>query len=129
MQIFLMRERTGNWNKILSARRGDMNLVPGTLWNPEAHYRVHKGPPFVPKLSEMNRVHSFPNYFPKIHSNIILSSTIRSSNWSRLFRFSNQNIVCISRISLRATCPDHFIHLIIFGEAYEGVTEVSGLSR
>jgi hypothetical protein len=41
----------------------------------------------------------FPPYFPKIHSNIIFTSTPRSYSWSLSFRFSNQNILCISHLS------------------------------
>jgi hypothetical protein len=36
-------------------------------------------------------------YFPKIHSNIILSPMLRSSENCLPFRFSDQNFVCISR--------------------------------
>jgi len=32
-------------------------------------------------------VHTFPLYFPKIHSNIIFPSAPRSSVWSSPFRF------------------------------------------
>jgi hypothetical protein len=34
----------------------------------------------------MNAVHTFPPYFPKTHSNIILPSTPRSREWSLPFR-------------------------------------------
>jgi hypothetical protein len=33
---------------------------PALLWNLNFHYRVHKSPPLVPVLIQMNRVHSFP---------------------------------------------------------------------
>jgi len=49
--------------------------------------------------------------FPKIHSNIILPRTPSSSEWSLRFWFSDQNSVCISRLSLRFTWPAHLILL------------------
>jgi hypothetical protein len=39
------------------------------LLNPEVHYLICESLPQAPVLSQMNPVHTFPSYFPKIHYN------------------------------------------------------------
>jgi hypothetical protein len=51
--------------------------IPRLLRNPKVHYSVHKSPPLVSILSQMNTIHTFKHYV----INIILSSTPRSSKW------------------------------------------------
>jgi hypothetical protein len=48
------------------------------LLNPNVLYHVHKNPPLVPILSQIDAVHTTPSYLYKIHFNIMYPPT----SWS-----------------------------------------------
>ena len=70
-----------------------------------------------------------PSQFLKIHHNIFLPSTPRSSKWSLFLRFLHQHSVYTSPLLHSATCPSHLILLdliaqLIFYEEYRSCSSL-----
>jgi len=85
--------------------------IPHILRNPEVHYGIHKNQPPVLILGQTNSVHALPLYFFKIHFNIILPYTPKSSKSSPSLRHSHPYPVCISPLPHTCYMPVHVIHL------------------
>jgi len=91
--------------------------IPRSIWNPKVHYRIHKCPPPVPILSQLEPVHTPTSHLLGIHRNIIFPSTSGSPKWSLSLRFPHQNPTHASPLPLYALHAPPISFFSIFSPA------------
>ena len=85
--------------------------IPHILWNPKVHYRIHKYPPPVPILSQLDPIYTPTSHFWR--TILILSFHLRLGLPSGLFPsgFPTKTLYAPPLSPIRATCPAHLILL------------------
>jgi len=87
--LFTPMEQSLFWE---SNRFSASQEIPNILWNPTVHYSIYKRPPPVPILSQIDLHHILSSQLLKIHFNIILPSSPRSSKWFFLSGFPTNSL-------------------------------------
>ena len=94
--------------------------TPRILWNSEVHYCIHKRPPAVPLLSQINAFHDSASHCFKPLFNIILPSMPRVFKWFFLSGIPTKTLYATFLSPTRTTCPVYLVlpDLISHGSIY-----------
>jgi len=100
--------------------------IPHILWNPKVHYHVHKCPPPVRILSQLDPIHNPTSHFLKIQLIIFLPSSLGSPKLSFSLRFPHQNPAYAFPLPHTWYMPSHhslidFITRKILGQEYRSL--------
>jgi hypothetical protein len=94
------KEQSPSWGR---NRSSATRKTPRILWKTKVYYRVHKSPPPVTILNKIGALP--PSHFCRIHFNIILPRTLRSSKWFPSLRFPHKIPVCNSAFPTTCYMP------------------------
>jgi hypothetical protein len=110
---YLLTELSPSWE---AANCAATQELPSILYNPEVHYRVHKRPPPIPILSQIDPVHTTSSHYSKMHFNVVHPPTSWSSKWCFSLWLSDQypTYKYIPLLTIRAKYPAHIILLLCY---------------
>jgi len=85
--------------------------TPYLLCKPKGSLQCSQGPATDPYLRQMHPIHTFPPYFRKVHSNIVIHICLGLSNGLFPWSFPIKILYAFLFSPIRATCHAHLILL------------------